>query len=68
MYAAIVFLPIVASAIAGLFGRMIGARASELVTTGALCGLIEVGAAPRHVSATVADAPAVEFTVRHLPA
>src|SRR6185312_11099319 len=36
MYQAIVFLPIVASAIAGLFGRIIGARASELVTTGAL--------------------------------
>ncbi len=36
MYSAIVFLPIIASAIAGLFGRLIGARASELVTTGAL--------------------------------
>ena len=36
MYAAIVFLPIIASAIAGLLGRVIGARASELVTTGAL--------------------------------
>ena len=36
MYAAIVFLPIVASAIAGLLGRFIGARASELITTGAL--------------------------------
>ncbi|MEI9992233.1 MAG: NADH-quinone oxidoreductase subunit L [Rhizomicrobium sp.] len=36
MYAALVFLPIIASAIAGLFGRLIGARASELITTGAL--------------------------------
>ncbi|HEX4117904.1 MAG TPA: NADH-quinone oxidoreductase subunit L [Rhizomicrobium sp.] len=36
MYAAIVFLPIVGSAIAGLFGRVIGARASELVATGLL--------------------------------
>ncbi|HWA03907.1 MAG TPA: NADH-quinone oxidoreductase subunit L [Rhizomicrobium sp.] len=36
MYQAIVFLPIVASAIAGLFGRVIGARPSELITTGAL--------------------------------
>ncbi len=36
MYAAIVFLPVIASLIAGLFGRFIGARASELVTTGAL--------------------------------
>jgi NADH-quinone oxidoreductase subunit L len=36
VYSAIVFLPIIASAIAGLFGRLIGARASELVTTGAL--------------------------------
>src|ERR1700712_4258765 len=33
MYSLIVFLPIIASAIAGLFGRIIGARASELVTT-----------------------------------
>jgi NADH-quinone oxidoreductase subunit L len=36
MYAAIVFLPILGSAIAGLFGRLIGNRASELVTTGLL--------------------------------
>src|ERR1700743_2305387 len=36
MYAAIVFLPILGSAIAGLFGRFIGARASGLVTTGFL--------------------------------
>ncbi len=36
MYTAIVFLPIIASAIAGLGGKFIGNRASELVTTGAL--------------------------------
>ena len=36
MYAAIVFLPLLGSLIAGLFGRVIGARASELVTTGLL--------------------------------
>jgi NADH-quinone oxidoreductase subunit L len=36
MYAAIVFLPIIGSAIAGLLGRVIGARASEIVTTGLL--------------------------------
>jgi NADH-quinone oxidoreductase subunit L len=36
VYAAIVFLPIISSAIAGLLGRVIGARASELLTTGAL--------------------------------
>jgi len=36
MYAAIVFLPLLGSAIAGLFGRLIGNRASELVTTGLL--------------------------------
>jgi NADH-quinone oxidoreductase subunit L len=36
MYSLIVFLPIIGSAIAGLFGRVIGARASELVTTGLL--------------------------------
>jgi NADH-quinone oxidoreductase subunit L len=33
MYAAIVFLPLLGSAIAGLLGRVIGARPSELVTT-----------------------------------
>ena len=33
MYAAIVFLPLLGAAIAGLFGRVIGARPSELVTT-----------------------------------
>src|ERR1700709_2851171 len=36
MYAAIVFLPLLGSAIAGLFGRVLGARPSELVTTGLL--------------------------------
>src|SRR5262252_9545206 len=33
MYQAIVFLPLLGSAIAGLFGHLIGARPSELVTT-----------------------------------
>ncbi|MGA7674365.1 MAG: NADH-quinone oxidoreductase subunit L [Rhizomicrobium sp.] len=36
MYTAIVFLPIVASAVAGLGGRFIGARLCELLTTAAL--------------------------------
>ncbi|HEY1710635.1 MAG TPA: NADH-quinone oxidoreductase subunit L [Rhizomicrobium sp.] len=36
LYAAIVFIPIVCSAIAGLGGRFIGTRASELVTTAGL--------------------------------
>ena len=36
MYAAIVFLPLLGSVIAGLFGRMLGHRASELITTGLL--------------------------------
>ena len=36
MYHAIVFLPLVGFLIAGLAGRVIGARASELVTTGLL--------------------------------
>src|SRR5712672_4361890 len=36
MYTAIVFLPILGSAIAGIFGRIIGARGAELVTTGFL--------------------------------
>ncbi|MFC5418387.1 NADH-quinone oxidoreductase subunit L [Bosea eneae] len=33
MYQAIVFLPLIGFLIAGLFGRLIGARASEIVTT-----------------------------------
>jgi NADH-quinone oxidoreductase subunit L len=36
LYAAIVFLPLIGCAIAGLFGRIIGNRSSELVTTGLL--------------------------------
>ncbi len=36
MYAALVFLPLAGFLIAGLFGRQIGVRASELVTTGLL--------------------------------
>jgi NADH-quinone oxidoreductase subunit L len=36
MYAAIVFLPLLGSVIAGLLGRVIGQRPSELVTTGLL--------------------------------
>ncbi len=35
MYTAIVFLPLLGFLIAGLFGRQIGARASEIVTTSA---------------------------------
>jgi NADH-quinone oxidoreductase subunit L len=33
MYQAIVFLPLIGAIIAGLFGRLIGARASEVITT-----------------------------------
>jgi NADH-quinone oxidoreductase subunit L len=36
MYHAIVFLPLVGFLIAGLFGRVLGARVSEIVTTGLL--------------------------------
>ena len=36
MYAAIVFLPLLGSAIAGLLGRVIGAKASMFITTGLL--------------------------------
>jgi hypothetical protein len=36
MYHAIVFFPLIGALIAGLFGRFIGARMSELVTTGCL--------------------------------
>ncbi|MFT0893290.1 NADH-quinone oxidoreductase subunit L [Pseudochelatococcus sp. G4_1912] len=36
MYQAIVFLPLVGFLVAGLFGRLIGVRASELVTTSLL--------------------------------
>jgi NADH-quinone oxidoreductase subunit L len=38
MYQAIVFLPLIGCIVAGLFGRAIGARASELVTTVFLFG------------------------------
>jgi NADH-quinone oxidoreductase subunit L len=36
VYTAIVFLPLLGFLIAGLFGRLIGSRASEIVTTGLL--------------------------------
>ena len=36
MYQAIVFLPLLAAIIAGLFGRVIGLRPSQIVTTGAV--------------------------------
>ena len=36
LYTAIVFLPLIGFLVAGLFGRMIGAKASEYVTTGLL--------------------------------
>jgi NADH-quinone oxidoreductase subunit L len=36
MYATLVFLPIIASAIAGVFGHWLKARACEIITTGAL--------------------------------
>ncbi|HTO42220.1 MAG TPA: NADH-quinone oxidoreductase subunit L [Rhizomicrobium sp.] len=36
MYSAIVFLPLLGAATAGLFGRILGARLSELLTTGLL--------------------------------
>ena len=36
MYQAIVFLPLLGFLIAGLFGRQLGARPAELVTTGLL--------------------------------
>jgi NADH-quinone oxidoreductase subunit L len=36
LYAALVFLPIIASAVAGVFGKFLGARLCELLTTAAL--------------------------------
>jgi NADH-quinone oxidoreductase subunit L len=36
VYTAIVLLPLIASAVAGLLGRFVGARACEILTTGAL--------------------------------
>jgi NADH-quinone oxidoreductase subunit L len=60
MYALIVFLPLVGFLIAGLFGRLIGTRASELVTTSLLfvcavlswIGFVDValGTAPARVT------------------
>ena len=55
MYAAIVFLPIIASAIAGLGQRFIGARASELVTTGAL--FVSAGGYHHHLGLNVWGRP-----------
>jgi len=42
MYQLIVFLPLAGFLVAGLFGRQIGARNAELVTTGplAVCALL----------------------------
>ncbi len=37
MYTAIVLLPLIGALVAGLFGRVIGARPSEWVTSGLLC-------------------------------
>jgi NADH-quinone oxidoreductase subunit L len=60
MYAAIVFLPLIGFLIAGMFGRLIGARPSEIVTTSLLfvsCALswivfanVSLGTAPSSVS------------------
>jgi len=36
MYTAIVFLPLLGFLVAGLFGRQIGARAAEIITTSLL--------------------------------
>ena len=36
MYSAIVFLPLIGFLVAGIFGRLIGARASQLITSGLL--------------------------------
>ena len=36
MYAAVVFLPLIGAIIAGLFGRVIGDRAAQIVTCGAM--------------------------------
>src|SRR5690606_6407328 len=36
MYSAIVFLPLIGFLVAGIFGRVIGARASQLITSGLL--------------------------------
>ncbi len=46
MYQAIVFLPLLGSLIAGLFGRVIGARPAELITT----TLLFVSAAGKHIT------------------
>ena len=57
MHQAIVFLPLLGFLIAGLFGRVIGARNSELVTSGLLCiaallswiAFVQVGLGPHLV-------------------
>src|SRR5215475_15671110 len=65
MYEAIVFLPLLGAIIAGLFGRLIGARPAELVTTAFLLGsmalswiaFVQVGIG--HTEARVAVLPFV---------
>jgi NADH-quinone oxidoreductase subunit L len=72
MYQAIVFLPLLGSAIAGLFGRLIGARASELVTTVLLfaamvlswIGFVQVGF--NHQDARVVLAPFISSGDLHV--
>ena len=39
MYQAIVFFPLLGALIAGLFGRVIGDRQSEIITTGIACSV-----------------------------
>ncbi|HKZ97870.1 MAG TPA: NADH-quinone oxidoreductase subunit L [Hyphomicrobiaceae bacterium] len=59
IYTAIVVLPLIGALIAGLFGRVIGARASELITTGllmaamALSWVVFVGVGFGHETARV---------------
>jgi NADH-quinone oxidoreductase subunit L len=72
MYQAIVFLPLLGCAIAGLFGRLIGARASELVTTVLLfasmvlswIGFVQVGF--NHQDARVVLAPFISSGDLHV--
>ena len=61
MYTAIVFLPLIGFLIAGIFGRQLGPRPSELITTillfiaAAFVAIFETGLSPRTLSITTSN-------------
>ena len=66
MYHAIVFLPLVGFLIAGLFGRVIGARPSEIITT-ALLGVSAVLSWVAFIQVGFGDEPMVRVHSQRPP-